>query len=283
MIVDSHIHAVAADEARYKLKPGPKSAWLRSMPAAQILEDLDAAGINAAILVQAFGAYGFDNAYAADSAAARPDRFASVCTVDPWVEDAPDQLSYWVTQRGAIGLRLHATAAGVALDDPRLAALVQRASTLAIPVCVLTQYAAIAPLRGLLEQFPAVPIALDHMGFPPLEEGPPYRGTKALFDLARLPNLFLKFSSLNLHAAARGGSASDFLRYVVDGFGAQRLIWGSNLPASAGQTLREQLALARASLAFLPAEDQRLILGETASRLWPARVPPTSAIVNRPA
>jgi predicted TIM-barrel fold metal-dependent hydrolase len=284
MIVDSHIHAIAADETRYHLKTGPKSAWLRRMPAEEILAQLNAAGIDRAILVQAFGAYGFDNSYAVDSAEAWPDRFASVCTVDPWAEDAPNQLSRWVTERGAVGLRLHVPAAGMALDDPRLGRLVERAGALAIPVCMLTQYAAIAQLGGLLEHHPTVPIALDHMSFPPLDQGPPYVSAQGLFDLARFPNLLVKFSSLNLHAVvAAGGSVRDFLRHAVDHFGASRLMWGSNFPASAECPLSEQLAFARDSLGFLSAGDQRLILGTTASQLWPARLPTRFTHINRSA
>ena len=277
MIVDSHLHPIAANEERYKLKPGPKAAWLRSMPAERIRADLDAAGIDRAILVQAFGAYGFDNAYAVDCAAAWPDRFSSVCTVDPCAADAPELLSYWVSQRGAAGLRLHGRT-GVALDDPRVAALLQRATALSVPVCVLSDYAAIAQLDALLARFPSVPIVLDHMGFPPLEEGPPYAVSRALLDLARFPNLLLKFSPVNLEAAARGGG--DFLPLVVDRFGAERLMWGSNAPASAERTLREQLDLARQCLSFLKAADRRLILGETAARIWATASPSPRAIIN---
>ena len=34
------------------------------------------------VLVQAFGAYTYDNSYVVDSAAARPDRFVSIAIVD---------------------------------------------------------------------------------------------------------------------------------------------------------------------------------------------------------
>ena len=165
MIIDSHIHAVAADTVRYPLKPGPKSAWLRSMPAEQICAELDEAEIGRAVLVQAFGAYGFDNAYAVDSATAAPDRFVSVCTVDPLARDAAECLSLWVTQRGAVGLRLHATASGLPFNDPRIAALMRQAAKLNIAICVLTQFSGLVTLSDLLAQCPDVPVAIDHMGF----------------------------------------------------------------------------------------------------------------------
>jgi L-fuconolactonase len=265
MIIDSHIHAVAADTTRYPLKQGPKSPWLRSMPAEQIRAELDEAGVDRAVLVQAFGAYGFDNAYATDSAAAAPDRFVSVCTVDPLAPDAADSLSFWVTQRGAAGLRLHATASGVPLDHPHIAALMRRATNLNISVCVLTQFPGLVALPDLLAQCPDVPVAIDHMGFPPVDEAP----VDMLFSLARFPNLFLKFSSLTLHASVR---PETFLRRTVDHFGPHRLIWGSNFPASVEEPLREQLTRARAALDFLAEPDRRAIFGETASRLWPTSV-----------
>jgi L-fuconolactonase len=269
VIVDAHVHPVADFGEPYKMKTGPKSTWVRSMPARQILDEMETAGIARAILVQASGAYGFDNAYATDSAAASPDRFASVCAVDPLSADSLSALSYWVKQRGAAGLRLHSRAAGVIFDDLRVRQLLQRAGALAVPVCVLTEYSGVAALRTLLETFPEIPIALDHMAFAPLYDGVGKPASRVLFDIARLPNVFLKVTSVNLCPAVGAASAKDFLRRVVDSFGATRLMWGSNFPASGSRSLPELLELARDALSFLDDKDQRLVFGETALRLWP--------------
>ena len=41
------------------------------------------------MIVQAFGAYSYDNAYAVDSAAANPDRFVSIAILDAEDPESP--------------------------------------------------------------------------------------------------------------------------------------------------------------------------------------------------
>ena len=113
-------------------------------------------------------------------------------------------------------------------------------------------------------------VALDHLAVPRLSGGPPYDGAQPLFDLVRFPNLYLKFSSVNLYAAARGKSnAREFFSRLLDCFGANRIMWGSNFPATNDRSLKEQYDLARNELSFVLEADQRRLFGETALTLWP--------------
>jgi L-fuconolactonase len=99
--------------------------------------------------------------------------------------------------------------------------------------------------------------------------GPPYDGAQPLFDLARFPNLYLKFSSINLYAASGGKSyAREFFSRLLDCFGASRMMWGSNFPATNDRGFKEQYDLARNELSFAPVGDQRRLFGETALGLW---------------
>ena len=52
-------------------------------------------------------------------------------------------------------------------------------------------------------------------------------------------------------------------------FGAQRIAWGSNFPASEG-ALKTIVDESKAALAFLPEEDQDWIFWRTAQALYPA-------------
>ena len=125
-------------------------------------------------------------------------------------------------------------------------------------------------LPALLERFPAITVALDHVALPRLREGAPFDSLKPLFELARFPNLYLKFSTETFYAARRGKSTPRaFFERLVEGFGSKRMMWGSNFPATYDQSLKEQLTMARAELSFLSDEDQRWVFGETALTLWP--------------
>jgi predicted TIM-barrel fold metal-dependent hydrolase len=222
--------------------------------------------------VQAYTAYEYDNDYVADIAAERPDRFVSVCIVDATQPDAPDQLSYWVEQRGVRGLRLFPAAERDALwlDDPRTFPLWERAARLGIPVCVCLRFRQLPRLLTAIERHPQVPVALDHLGSPRLDDGAPFNRAAPLFELARFSNVYLKFSSVNLYAAVKGSSTPrDLFHRLIDAFGSHRMMWGSNFPNTYDRPLKDQLSLARDELSFLPEADREWLFSETALSLWP--------------
>ena len=289
MIVDTHVHVVSDDQQKYPrstviqigsgvtdagqaLTTGAPGEWVQDMTGEMLLSLNKQAGIDKTVLVQAYSAYKYDNSYTADCAAKYPDRFTSVCILDPNQSDAPDQLSYWVTQRGTRGIRLFTITEpeGTWLDDPRTFPVWERAASLGIPICIMTRFHQIPRVRIVLERFPNVTVALDHLAIPRLSAGPPYDSVEPLFELARFPNLYLKFSSVSLYAARRGKSTpKEFFSRLVERFGARRMMWGSNFPATNDRSLKDQYELAKQELSFLTQEDQRWIFGETALTLWP--------------
>jgi L-fuconolactonase len=273
VIVESHCHIISPDQQKYPRDLGPNpGSWVRDLSVQEFVALNDAAGVERAILVQAFGAYRYDNSYVADAAASYPDRFVGVCIVDALRPDAPQMLEFWVKERGIKGLRVVTwTQPELTLDDPGLDPLWRRASELRIPVCVLTNFPQVPRLQRVLEHFDQIRLALDHLGLPRLDDGPGFSDAQALFDLARFPNFYGKFSSWTLAAAAKNGAQAlgNFFRRLVDTFGAPRLMWGTNFPASNDRTYQGLVDYAQEQLSFLSSEDRRWIFGETALSLWP--------------
>jgi predicted TIM-barrel fold metal-dependent hydrolase len=273
MMVESHCHIMSDDQHQYPRDTGPNPAsWVRDLPAEEFLNLMDGAGVDRAILVQAFGAYKYDNSYVADVAAGYPDRFVAVCIVDAIAPDAAHKLDYWVQQRGVQGLRVVTwTEPETMLDDPRLDPLWRRAAELRIPVCVLTNFHQVPRLARVLERFGEIRFALDHLGLPRLDDGPHFAKQQALFDLARFPNFYGKFSSWTIAAAAKNGArgCADFFRRLVDAFGPQRLMWGTNFPASNDRTYRGFVNFAQEQLSFLSLDERRWVFGDAALSLWP--------------
>jgi len=276
MIVDTHVHIVAEDRDRYPLNPeGPPLGWFEEAPvtAEGLLALMDEAGVDRATLVQALSAYGYDNRYTSDSARAHPDRFTAVCILDMEDEGAVDKLDDLVRNESVTGLRLFTYSRPAAdwLADPKTFPVWERAASLNIPVTVLMHPPKFSQLRDVLQRFPTVPVAVEHLAHIGLDDGPPYKGAQTLFDLADIPNLHLKFSTVNLYESARGASTSqEFFRKLVDVFGAERLLWGTNFPATYDRSYPDQVHLARESLDFLPEADRRLIFGENALRFYPS-------------
>jgi L-fuconolactonase len=271
MIIDTHVHVISDDQQRYPRRADAQE-WVRDTSAEMLLALNREAGVDRTVLVQGHGAYGFDNSYAADCARQYPGSFVSVCIVDERQADAADQLTYWVRERGVSGLRLFTIGEPETLiDDARTFPLWERAVALAIPICIMTRFHQVARLAGLLERFPEARVALDHLALPRLRDGAPYDSVQPLLELARFPNLYLKFSTETLYAARRGSSTpKEFFSRLIERFGANRIMWGSNFPATHNRGFKEQVDLAREELAFLPQEDQRWLFGETALNLWPA-------------
>jgi predicted TIM-barrel fold metal-dependent hydrolase len=276
-IVDAHAHVISRDCERYPLDPvdGTMSAWARERPVDGdgMVSSMDAAEIARTILVTPSTAYGYDNTYVAAVAAARPDRFGFVGAIDVRRPDARATMTRWVRERGMRGFRLFVAASrdagdGAWLDDPATFPGWQAAEELGITISVHAETPAFPALRGMLERFPRVAVALDHCGLPPLDDGPPYDGARPLFELASAPNLHVKLSSRNLQAlAAMPAGARPFVERLVAAFGARRVLWASNFPSSPGSlpALRD---LATRELAFLSSADRAAIFHDTAQRLY---------------
>lgn len=279
-IVDIHPHAISHDAKRYPFDPvgGKMSVWAKERPvdAEELLAAMDAAGIEKAVIVHASTAYGYDNSYAADSAAAYPKRFAFVGAVDVTSPDAPQKLTHWVKDRGMVGFRIFAAGStmdegsGEWLDDPKTFPAWEKAREFNIPVCLQTRFSAIARMRNLLDRFPTVKVILDHFAHPPIDDGPPFAKAAPFFDLAKkYPNLYLKLTERNFHDLSKAKMpAQPFMQKVVETFGSGRIAWGSNFPSSEG-SLTELRDLALRELAFLPEKDRQAIFRDTALTLYP--------------
>jgi predicted TIM-barrel fold metal-dependent hydrolase len=268
VIVDAHTHVVAPDRAAYPLSPRPLSgAWYEEAPcsAEELAVHMDAAGVDRAVLVQGVGAYSFDNRYAADSAAAMPERFVSACCVDPDGDDPVGTLEHWLGERGMQGVRLFALAAEGAswLADPRTFPLWECAAMHDAHVIVTIFAHQLSELRSMLERFPEIPVSLDHCGFPEIAAPEP------LLAMADLGNLHLKVSTHVLDSAVKAdGEPAPFVHRLVDFFGAERIMWGSDFCQTHDRSYGELVALGRRAFCVLDADSQAACLGGTARRLW---------------
>jgi L-fuconolactonase len=277
-IVDIHPHIISRDTTRYPHAPigGHQSDWSRTRPvsAEQLIAAMSEAGIHKAAIVQASTCYGHDNSYVADTVAAHPERFTGIFSVDVLAPDAPQRMREWLA-RGLTGMRLFTFGTTVTeqaawLDDPRSFPAWEAAGELNLSICLQMSAKAIPQIAGMVKRFPKVPVILDHLARPVLEDGPPYAAAASLFDLARYDNVYLKLTRRTFHEARRGQATPEtFFPRLVAEFGASHLAWGSNYPSSEG-TLPALLALAQSSLACLSFEDREWIFAETARTLYPA-------------
>ncbi len=276
-VVDIHPHVIATDTAKYPLDPlgGTQSTWSRDRPTPfeKLVQSMDAAGVDKAAIVQASTAYGHDNSYVAAAIGAYPKRFTGVFSVDVLASDAPAKMKSWL-DLGFSGMRLFTTGSTMPgqstwFHDPRTFPAWEYAGKLGIPVCMQMTPQGFPQLRDLMDRFPDVKIILDHLARPQLTDGPPYSADQEFFDLARYPNIYLKITPLNVSPKEWGKATPEsFFGKLAQTFGASRLAWGSNFPATAG-TLKDNLATARAAFQSFNEDDRSWVFGRTAQKLYP--------------
>ncbi len=277
-IIDTHPHIIASDTQRYPRAPlgGHQSDWSHKRPVEveQLIAEQDRAGIAKAVVVQASTCYGHDNSYVADSVAAHPKRFTGVFSCDILAPDACEMIAHWM-RRGLTGMRLFTTGSTMPgqagwLDDPRTFPAWRKAEEAGLPVCLQMTAAGIPQLENVLVRFSGLRVILDHLARPALDDGPPYAGARSLWRLARFPGVFVKATERNFVGATAGKATPEtFFGQLVGEFGASRIAWGSNFPASE-RSLPELVALAQDALHFLPDADREWIFSRTATTLYPA-------------
>jgi predicted TIM-barrel fold metal-dependent hydrolase len=193
--------------------------------------------------------------------------------VDVLAADAVEKMKHWIG-KGFSGMRLFTTGSTMPdqamwFDDPRTFPAWDYAGSAGIPVCMQMTPPGFPRLRGLLDRFKDVRIILDHLARPALVDGPPYAADREFLDLSQNKNVFLKLTPLNVTPENWGKATPEtFFRALIDRFGADRIAWGSNFPAT-NDSLAGILGKAQAALAHASAEERSWIFGKTAQRLYP--------------
>ena len=278
-LIDIHPHIVSKDTVRYPVTPigGTRSDWSkeRSATLEELIATMDEAGVDKAAIVHSSTTYGFNNAYVADAVAQCPKRFTGVFSVNVTEADAPERMRYWYS-KGMTGMRIYARGstikeAWLALDDPKTLPAWECASELGISVA--TNMHGTGPgleqIKSTLRRFPRVKLVIDHLGRPPAEDGPPYNAAKDYFTLADFPNVYLKFTPSALKTIIKGKADTDtLLPKLVSVFGAKRIAWGSNFPASPG-SMSDIVAASRQATRTLSDADREWIFAKTAQTLYP--------------
>ena len=198
------------------------------------------------------------------------DWAVGVCTLDPDEPHGPDILYALVERRNVNGMRSIPAADG-RYDHPGVRRLWGEAMRLGIVINSLIPLELADQLASLVGDHGDLPVVLDHCLS--LTAGPRHDATVSkVVELARYPNLHAKLTFL------ASGSAEEYpfrdmqeaCKRFIEAYGPERCVWGSDFPVElwcpkvsyAGhlRLFREELGLSE--------EEQALILGGTAERLW---------------
>ena len=132
-----------------------------------------------------------------------------------------------------------------------------------------------ADLRALARRHPDVPILCQTLGGVRAEEGPESPGLAEVLASAGVPSIYIKVAGFH-YASARGWDypwtdAIAVLARIFEAFGAERLCFGSDFPASTRFcTFRQTLAAVREHCPFFAPDDLAMVLGGTLGSLLEA-------------
>lgn len=271
-IVDAHTHVVSHDLARYPLAPAASAdnAWQveRPVDVDELLALAAASGVDALALVQAISAHGYDNRYVLDCAVRLPGRTIAVVAVPPDDPRAADALRAMAASAPVHGVRLFTPAGPQApLDTADVSAVADAAGGLGIPVVLLALAPQLRSVQRLAARHRDVTFVLDHCGFADLSGGPSFPRADDLFALADAPNVVAKVSSIVLRSTA---DPDDLWRSVVDRFGADRVVWGTDHPHTDGPGYAPLVQLALDSSSVLTDDERAAVFAGTACRVWPS-------------
>jgi predicted TIM-barrel fold metal-dependent hydrolase len=277
-MIDAHAHLVTPDTTAFP--PAPiggetlsPAAMANHMTIEALLEQMDRCGVSKTVAVQRAHVYGVDNAYVLYAAGRFPDRVAAVACIDAGAPGAA-ALTRTLIASGARGLRFT-----TAIKDPgdtswfagsEAHGVWEAARDAGASLCLHflrgNRDQGIAGLVPLLQRYPDVPLVLDHVGNPTSEEDG--FGLAALAPLEPFVQLRVKISTINFEYVRKAGAdIAAFTAAIVARFGAERVMWGSDIAQSRG-TYAEFVGDAVTSVAGLPEAARRAVLGETAAEVY---------------
>jgi L-fuconolactonase len=271
--IDSHQHFWRYSAAEYEWIDDSMSVLRRDFLPSDARREMDLAGIDACVAVQARQTLA-ETRWLLELADSATFIAAVVGWVDLQADDAEAQLARFATHARLVGVRHIAQSE----PDPRfllrpafcrgIALLEERHLTYDILIYPRHLPAAIE----LVSRFPRQRFVLDHLAKPEVRTGEIREWERHIRELAEARNVWCKVSGLVTEADWTRWTASDvrpYLDVAFDCFGAERLLAGSDWPvctvaAGYGRTM----SLLTDYLEHRPSSERDAVLGGNAARFW---------------
>jgi len=306
MIIDAHIHIfdkiqgyLGRGEVRSlgygKLKFGtgeelrffpPLSAESNFLPEVA-LEYMNWIGVAKAVILQG-SVYGFMNEYIKMVVDKWPNRFIGAGILDPFSSEMESLFKRLTNDLGFKIIKLELSEqAGLAGIHPLLELhkapfdkLWKMAESNNVKVVldlgpVGSKVYQVENLKKIIKNHPRLKIIFPHLGYPPFQAGEnseKYRIWKELISLAENSNVWFDLSALPYNLPNEEypyPSAQKFVEQAYKLIGAEKLIWGSDIPALLTKaTYKQLLNFILKECKFLNKQDKKKIMGENACKVY---------------
>ena len=220
---DAHCHVFGPGD---KFPYAPNRRYTPADAPKEMLRALhDHLGVSRAVIVQA-SCHGTDNAAMMDCLAADPQRYRGVAIVDDSFTDKDfDALD----NGGVRGVRFNFVKhLGGAPDMAVFNRVIDRIKGRGWHVVLHVDAPDIVPLSGMIRSLP-LPFVIDHMGRVPAAAGVDQPPLKALIELSRLENAWIKVCGSERIDMPPYDKAVPIAKKIVDAI-PDRVLWGTDFP-----------------------------------------------------
>lgn len=271
IIVDTHAHIYSEDQERYPLIPNPYLPQPGHGTVEHLKREVENANVHRVVIIQTFTAYGHDNRLTVNVVRENRDWMTGVLNLDPYDEKSVEIME----GSRLVGIRGNRVSVGWPVDDSVLEEhrrLWEAARRFDVVICALLNPANCRSLAKLLEEFPDVPVVLDHCANLRASDFPDSENLKTVLRLSRFENLYAKLSFIVTGSEEEYPCRDMFkmVKQIIDAYTPERCIWGSDFPTSLWipkVTYQQHLEILKEHLG-LSDNEKAEILGETAMRLW---------------
>ena len=231
-IIDSQVHVYAANTPDRPWHTVPN--WPGHVTGDEMVEAMDAVGVDGAIFISAFSMYRYDASYAIEVRNSYPGRFGLVKPVDPLDPAVGEVIAEWKNTPGTVGIRIMMPKdAGLDADDPGIKLILHEAMRHDFPVNILC-WGNLEAGKAVIDGHPDNRFIIDHLGIvqprtPPAPPDP-WADLPKVLDLASRPNVVIKVSGACTlsHAGYPYSDIWDPLARVFDTWGLDRCLWGTD-------------------------------------------------------
>ena len=267
MICDAQVHVWGANTPERPWPVGRAEPHREPLGTAELLAEMDKAGVNRAILVPPSWE-GDRNDLANDAAEKHPDRFATMGRFDPDASDARDVIRNWKKQPGMLGMRFtfHTPLLRQPLLDGKFDWVWGEMEKGGIPAMVLFHHEYMDLADKVAERYPGLKLVLDHLGLKSgkdVTEATNFATLDNVLALAKRPNVAAKVTAMPCYAADKTypfKSVHPHIKRVFEAFGPKRTFWGtdwSRLPCS----YRQGVTMFTEEMPWLKGQDLEWVMG----------------------
>lgn len=298
LLFDSHAHLVADDQLAYPRNPMQRAADAPYRPpgvigipgghhgpnpvhevpdAKRVLQWMREQNVDGIVAVQKRMIYRYDNSYILDSSDQYPELFSAVVILDAEDPATPALVQRYVADHGLAGVRLFGgrkpDGSMPWLNSPQAIKTweVCEANGLVMDLEVLATGGGGPSIPAIIElarRFPNVRLVLDHLLEPEMDEGEHFGLDERYETLAHEKNIYFKFTSINLDICREANvPANRVLRRAVDLFGADHVMWGSDIGTSSG-TYQDMVERFLASAIDLTPTEQAAVFHDVGRRVF---------------